>query len=128
MADFQRIKIVGFDDASSGPSGEGALQRMMLTLSANPPHQWAMAFDQEWKNHFFMMKRKATTMGAGIFVTCMPDELQGLINELNKVIAKVNDAYEKALAQAAAAAEVAQAKQAEEQKVLKDLKGTLKFD
>lgn len=41
-----------------------------------------------------MMKRRAEVAGRNLEVYCTPSELQEHINELNKVIAETNTAYQ----------------------------------
>jgi hypothetical protein len=128
VAEFQDIKITGFDEASSGPSGEGTLMRMVLRLSDKAPLSWCDYFDAGWKSHHYMMKRRATAHQDSITVICLPDELQGQINELKPIVAQCNTAYREMLAaheaQQAAARRDAQARR----DALANLKGTLDFD
>jgi hypothetical protein len=126
---FEDIKIVALDDAASEPSGEGALMRIVLKLSASAPAVWAEHFNQAWHQHLYMMKRWAAVSGGRLEILCMPPELEAdHIPELSKVIAQTNDAYR------AFAAEQARQQQAVEEEALRQkqqlsvLKGRLKFD
>lgn len=127
MAQYVDIKITGMDDTASGNSGEGALKRIVLLLSETAPGPWGPMFDKAWENHFYMMKRRATVRSNTLTVTCAPDELQGLINELKKVVVATNAAYNERVADDLRRQEAQSAKAAEERQALKDLKGTLKF-
>jgi len=126
---FTDIKIKELDDAASGPSGQGALMRLVLRLSESAPGPWSQYFNQAWQQHIYMMKRRASVSGDRLEITCMPDELQSdHLPELSKVIAQTNAAY------GAHAAEQSRLRQqaADEAKRQKDelssLKGKLKFD
>lgn len=128
MGEFQDIKIVDMDDEASGNSDEGALKRIVLRLSHPAPGAWAAMFNDGWKKHFYMMKRKASATGNSLTVICMPDELQGLIAELNKVIAQTNATFRQMAAEAEVRAAASIRNAAEDRQVLQDLKGKLKFD
>lgn len=127
--DFEDIKIKEFDNKASSPSGEGALMRLVLRLSRSVPPQWSEYFNAAWRQHVYMMKRKAWVDGGRLEIICMPDELEGdHLPELQKIIAETNDAYRSYVASSnrrQAQAEE-QAKQQREQ--LSKLKDRLKFD
>lgn len=126
---FEGIRINELDDAASGPSGEGALMRLVLRLSQSAPGPWSQYFNQAWQQHIYMTKRRASVAGDRLEIVCMRDELESdHLTELNKVIAETNAAYS-----AHATEEKRLRKQVEEEaKQQKDqlasLKGRLKFD
>ena len=128
MSEFQDIKIVDMDAEASGNSGEGALKRIVLRLSNHAPGAWTAMFNDAWKNHIFMHKRNASAMGNSLTVICMPNELQGLIPELNAVVAQTNSAFKQRASEESARAAESLRKAAEDRQALQDLKGKLKFD
>lgn len=122
------IRITGMDDKASGNSRDGALKRIVLLLSDTTPGPWAPMFDKAWENHFCMTKRKATAQVNTLIVVCAPEELQDLINELKKVVASTNTAYNERVAQDLRRQEAKRAEAMEARQALKDLKDSLKFD
>jgi hypothetical protein len=100
----------------------------VLNLSSSAPADWANYFNQRWEQHFYMMKRKAHVSGGRLEVYCVPDELQNLIVEFNKVIAETNQAYSRHLAQLQQQADKQKAAEEAEREQLSKIKGTLKFD
>lgn len=125
---FQKIQIIGFNEAASNSSGRGSLMNMHLELSASPAMQWLDLFDQNWKQHFYMLKRHVNVSGAELIVECMPDELQGHIDELKKVVAETNAQFNKMIADDQKSIADAQAADEERRRKLAELKGNLKFD
>lgn len=128
-AEFEDIKIVGLDDRASGASGEGALLRMVLKLSVRPQLDWARGFDHLWKQHLYAMKRSASVKGETLVTVCSPAELEdGLLAELQTVVAQTNAVYRDHLNEQARqrASDEAAAKRVKED--LASLKGRLKFD
>ena len=128
MVQNVNIRITGMDDKASGNSGEGALKRIVLLLSDTAPGPWAPMFERAWDSHFYMKKRRVTARGNTLTVNCASDELQDLINELKKVVAATNAAYNERVADDLRRQEEKQAKAAEDRQALKDLKDRLKFD
>lgn len=127
--DFEPIKIVSFDDkATYKTDPSSALVKAVLKLSSSAPAEWANYFNQRWEQHFYMMKRNAYVSGNRLETYCVPNELQNLIVEFNKVIAETNSAYVQYWAQkqheAARKAEVDAAERAN----LARIKDGLKFD
>ena len=51
MSEFTDIKIVGADeDLTQAPNpSKPVMYDVYLKLSADPPHEWAELFDQEWQ-------------------------------------------------------------------------------
>lgn len=126
---FEDIKIVGLDEDASGPSGQGSLMNLVLRLSQVAPAEWAEYFNQAWKQHIYMMKRRAEVFGRQLEIIAMPSEMQSdHIPELNKVISDTNEAYKKYIGQLNQAEAAEEAKKAEEKKQISDLKNSLKFD
>ena len=128
-SEFQPIKIVSFDDKATYKSDpSSALVNAVLRLSAFAPSKWAEYFNDSWKQHFYMMKRNAQVSGDRLEVYCVPDELQNLIGEFNKIVAQTNDAYAKYVQQTQHNAEQQVAAEAAEREKLAVIKSTLKFD
>lgn len=128
-SEFEYIKIVSFDDeATYKTEPSSALVNAVLNLSASPPSDWANYFNERWKQHFYMMKRNAQVSGNRIEVYCVPDELQNLIVELNKVIAETNQAYAQYMMKMQQKAVQESAEVATEREHLAQIKSTLKFD
>lgn len=126
---FTDIKIKELDDGASGPSGEGALYRLVLKLSHSAPSAWADYFNGAWKQHFYMMKRRASVFGDTLEIICMPDELEkDHVPELKKVIAETNDAYKRWIADREQMRQVQEEQAKRQKQELSDLKGRLKFD
>jgi hypothetical protein len=126
---FTDIKIVGLDDAASGPSGQGALVRLSLKLSDSAPSAWSQYFNEAWEQHIYMMKRRASVFGDRLEIVCMPDELQNdHLPELNNVISETNSEYRR-YADAQDRQREIEVEIARRQKdELANLKGRLKFD
>ena len=96
---FTDIRIKDLDDAASGPSGQGALVRVVLRLSPSAPTAWANYFNDRWQQQFYMSKRHANVFGDKLEIICMPHELESdHLPELKKVIAETNDAYRRYVA------------------------------
>ncbi len=77
---FQPIKIVSFDDKATYKTDQSSsLINAVLNLSASVPADWANYFNQQWEQHFYMMKRNARISGSRLEVYCVPDDLQNLI-------------------------------------------------
>lgn len=126
---FQPIKIVSFDDKATYKTDQSsALVNAVLNLSASAPVDWANYFNQRWEQHFYMMKRNAHISGSRLEVYCVPDELQNLIVEFNKVIAETNQAYLQHLDHVQQQAANQEAAEAAELEKLSQIKNTLKFD
>lgn len=126
---FQDIKIVALDDGASGPSGEGALMRIVFKLSASAPAAWADYFNEAWRQHLYMMKRRAAVSGGRLEIICIPGELEtDHIPELSKVIAQTNDAYRAFAAEQARQEQAAEEEALRQKQQLSDLKGRLRFD
>lgn len=126
---FEPVKIIGLDVAASRPSGQGALQDVVLNLSVTVGYEWGSLFNQLWSQHFYMMKRHAEASGKRLTVTCMPDELDGgLLAELKKVAAETNTAFKAAVDQANAKEAQQQAQVAAEKQSLAQLANKLDFD
>jgi hypothetical protein len=127
-SEFQDISIIELSDDESGPSGQGALMRIVLKLSAYAPPEWADYFHSAWRQHMYMMKRSVEIQGNRLVIICMPEELQtDHIPELNKVMSETNAAYKKYAAEKDKAQQ-ARAENARRQKEeLAKIKGQLKF-
>ena len=121
---FQHIKIVSFDETATHKSDRISV----LVLSASAPYEWSNYFNQRWTQHFYMMKRNASVSGMRLEVYCVPDELQNLIPELNKVITETNQAYQQHLAQIQQQAAQQAAADVVEREKLAQIKSSLKFD
>ncbi|MCL1526842.1 hypothetical protein ACD582_10005 [Xanthomonas nasturtii] len=127
--DFENIKIVSFDDkATYKTDPSSALVNAVLELSSSAPAEWADYFNQSWKQHFYMMKRNANVSGDRLETYCVPGELQSLIVEFNKIIAKTNAAYAQHWAQKQQEAAQKSAAAAAERESLSKIKSELKFD
>lgn len=126
---FTDLRIISLDDKASGPSGQGALFRLVLKLSESAPPEWEDYFNRAWEQHLYMMKRRASVSGDQLEIVCMPDELEkDHIPELNKVINETNRAYRGYL-QERQQHEATQTQEAQRQReMLSNLKGRLKFD
>ncbi|MBD7923489.1 hypothetical protein [Xanthomonas bonasiae] len=127
--DFEHIKIVAFDDkATYKTDPSSALVNAVLKLSSSAPAEWANYFNQRWEQHFYMMKRNAYVSGDRLKTYCVPNELQHLILEFNKVIAETNTAYAQYWAQKQHEAAQKAATDAVERENLAKIKSSLKFD
>lgn len=126
---FDDIKIVAMNDEASYQSGANSqAMNIVLTLSAPAPYEWADYFNGLWKQHLYMMKRRASVSGDSLEIYCVPNELQDHIAELNKVIAETNTAYRSHFQKSQLAASERAAKEAEQRANLADLKSKLNFD
>jgi len=129
MNTFQDIKITGMnDEESSKPDPSMALYDIVLTLSESAPYEWADYFNQRWKQHFYMMKRRASVSGSRLTVCCVPEELESQVNELKKVITETNQKYKEhfSIKQNQEEAKKQEEKVAKEK--LSNLKDSIKFD
>lgn len=128
-SDFVHIKIVSFDDKATYKTDQSsALVNAFLNLSASAPSEWADYFNRRWDQHFYMMKRNAHVSGSRLEVYCVPDELQDLIVEFNKVIAETNEAYAQHVFQTQQKAAQQAATDVAERERLAQIKNALKFD
>uniref|UniRef100_E6VP05 Uncharacterized protein n=1 Tax=Rhodopseudomonas palustris (strain DX-1) TaxID=652103 RepID=E6VP05_RHOPX len=126
---FTGIKIKELDDAASGPSGEGALHRLVLKLSHRAPGLWADYFNRAWNQHIYMMKRRAAVFGDTLEIICMPDELEkDHVPELNKVMAETNEAYKRYIADRERTRQAEEERAKRQKQELSELKSRLKFD
>jgi hypothetical protein len=126
---FNDIKIVALDDEASGPSGQGVLLRLVLKLSQSAPSAWSQYFNDAWRQHLYMMKRRASVSGDRLEIICTPDELEkDHLPELNKVIAETNEAYGKYAQEQKRLKEIEIEAARRQSEALSDLKGRLKFD
>jgi hypothetical protein len=126
---FADIKIVAMDDAASGPSGEGALLRLVLKLSQSAPTAWSQYFNESWRQHIYMMKRKASVSGDRLEIICMPDELESdHLPELKKIVGDTNEAYRKFAQERERRKEIEIETARRQSEALFNLKGRLKFD
>jgi hypothetical protein len=127
--EFEDIKIISFDaDASYKSDTSPALTNCILRLSSSAPYAWETDFNNRWSEHFYMMKRRATVSGNSIEVICHPDELQNLINELNKVAAQTNRSYAQHVAEARERSKQQEEMAAAENAQLAQVKQRLQFD
>lgn len=127
--DFEPIKIVAFDDKATYKTDPSlALVNAVLNLSSSAPAEWADDFNQRWEQHFYMMKRNAYVSGDRLETYCVPNELQNLILEFNKIIAQTNTAYAQNWAQKQHEAAQKAATEAAERENLAKIKSGLKFD
>jgi hypothetical protein len=129
MATFSDLRITGMDPKGATAVESSALMNVPLTLSGRPPYEWSTIFDQLWKGHISMSKRRAQVVGGAVMVTCVPEELEGqLMDDLKTIILDTNKAFSRHLAgeeRKQAATKAAQSQQAQK---LNDLKDRLKFD
>jgi hypothetical protein len=121
-SEFEAIKIVELDDKASQH------MKMVLTLSASAPSEWSGDFNARWKQHFYMLKRRAEVCGRNLEVCCAPSELQEQVNELKKVIAETNTAYQAYLQERQTATALRDAEEARQQAEIVELKSKLRFD
>ena len=129
MNTFQDITITGMsDEESTKPDPNMALYNIVLTLSESAPYEWADYFEQRWKQHFYMMKRRVSISGSRLTICCVPEELQSHLSELKKVIKETNQKYREYITNQKNQAEVERQREAKERKELSDLKGSIKFD
>ena len=128
--EFVPIKIVGLNDGASKRVEPGsAIVRVVLELSASAPSNWADYFNNSWKQHIYMMKRRAEVRGKRLEIECVPEELQpDHLPELKKVIDATNEAYGKYHAQVALAQQAEVVAQVADAAKLAELKNKLKFD
>lgn len=126
---FQALKIVEIDDAASGPSGQGKLQRIVLKLSQPAPREWADYFNALWEGHIYMMKRRAEVAYNSLSIVCMPEELEkDHLPELRKVIEQTNAAFAGHVASQEQGRRADEESAALEKKKITDLKKSIKFD
>jgi hypothetical protein len=128
--DFIHIKMTGLDDSASCSVERGsAIFRMVINLSAPAPAEWAQYFNHAWKNHFYMMKRRAEASGSVLNVECVPDELEkDHVPELKKVIDETNRAYANYHAQRQQQIAADAARTAADAEKLASIKKSINFD
>ena len=126
---FTDIRIVELDDEASLPSGEGALVRVVLRLSERAPSEWSQYFNDAWRLHLYMMKRRAIVSGDRLEIICMLEELErDHLPELNKVMAETNEAYRKYAQEQNRRREIENEAAQRHREALSNLKDRLKFD
>lgn len=127
---FKDIKIVELDEnASHTREHNSRMVNIILILSESAPDAWARHFNNQWQQHFYMMKRDASVSGKRLEIYCLPEELQQYhIPELKSVISKTNLAYRSLVEQAQRDAAERNAAAARQRDELVDLKSKIKFD
>lgn len=131
MSEFNDIRIVGADEElTHAPNpAKPAMYDVYLKLSADPPHEWAQLFDQEWSLRLYSMKRRGQVGGNHIVIHCALDEVERYhLPELKETLERVNDRYRQFAAQQARRNQQAVDRQAAADRQKADTLGRLKFD
>ena len=128
MTGFKDIKIVGMDDAATKPVLGTKMVEVVLDLSSAPPSGMADYFAIAWKGHIFSSKRKVRIVHSKVLVTCVLNEVQEHITEINKILAEAGNAYSIQQIEVQRRAEARAAKEADSRSEISALKNTLKFD
>lgn len=131
MSEFTDIKIVGAaEDLTHAPNpAKPAMYDVYLKLSADPPHEWAQLFDQEWENRFYSMKRRGRVEGDHIVIHCALDEIEPHhMPELKETLDRVNERYRQFAAQQARRDQQAADRQSAADQQKKDTLDRLRFD
>jgi len=127
---FVDIKIVGIDDSTSiKPDPNKEIFNIVLELSAIPPFEWSDYFNNKWKQHLYMAKRKAYVVGSSLTIYCVPSELESIhLPELKKVIAVTNKLYKEHRSSEKLEEQLELEEAEAEKAALEDLKKSIKFD
>ena len=127
---FQDIKITGMNDAATRRSdAHSGLFTVVLDLSAIAPSPWANYFNDSWRQHLYMMKRRASVAGAALEIECGLDELESdHLPELKKIIDETNKAYARHVADVAQAEDALKKQTRTDKQQVADAKKTIKFD
>lgn len=128
--EFVPIKIISLNDSASKRIESGsAIVRIVLELSESAPSEWANFFNVSWKQHIYMMKRRAEVHGRQLIIECVPEELQkDHMPELKKVINDTNEAYGRYQTQIAKTQQAEADAKASDAAKLAELKKKIKFD
>jgi hypothetical protein len=92
---FEEIRITDLDVDLTQPSHEApGFRRLYLKLSAEPPPEWVLMFEQERRFPRHPTWRNAWVVGAHIVVECLPEELQQFqLNHLKEDVANANQKF-----------------------------------
>lgn len=123
----QETLIIGMDDNASSGVKDTNLSNIVLTIAPEPDNQWVSMFHQAYQNHFSMMKRRVSIAGNKLTITCLDEELQDQVKQLQSVFRKTNVAYAEYMEQAEATARQEAADALAERQRLADLSKNLKF-
>jgi endo-1,4-beta-mannosidase len=123
----QETLIVSMDDRASSKVPNSNLSNIVLTIAPEPDNQWVLMFEQFYQHLFSTTKRKVSISGNKLTVTCLDEELQAQITQLQSVFRKTNTAYAAHMEETEMQARRDAADAIAERQRLADLANKLKF-
>jgi hypothetical protein len=130
MDKFQDLKIVGFEERSVRPSNRAAgLRQMPLLLSSTAPPGWASLLEAKCERNWSQNKRRSISVGGVyIYVDCVPEELNAILQDLKPMVATTNGEYREVLARQEHFRDQADKEAGAEKARLEYIKKNLNFD
>lgn len=95
MANFESIRLSGFDRSRVTPGSTPALWNVPITLSDQPPTEWAEIYGAVWRTKRYNMLRTAHVQGDAIVIQdCGLDGVaEHHLPRLKEVVTETNDQY-----------------------------------
>ena len=130
MADFESIRLSGFDRTKVTPGSTPALWNVPITLSEQPPTEWAETFGAVWRAKRYSMLRSAHVQGDAIVIQdCGLDEVaEHHLPRLKEAVAETNDQYRENLTKSGMKEERKRDRENQHQGELDELEQKLNFD
>ncbi|AZQ66819.1 hypothetical protein EF888_06495 [Silicimonas algicola] len=92
MFQYEAVKIVGMDADKTRTYDDNDLLGVHLTLTRAPDRQWMEDFNATWHSHSLGLLRSASIKDGGLFIQCLPDELENeYMPRLRKVVSEVDE-------------------------------------
>ena len=130
MADFESIRLSGFDRTKVTPGSTPALWNVPITLSEQPPTEWAEIFGAVWRTKRYNMLRSAHVQGDAIVIQdCGLDEVaEHHLPRLKEAVAETNHQYRENLTKSGMREERKRDRETQHQGALDELEQELNFD
>lgn len=130
MAEFEDIRIAGFDKEDVSQGSTSALFDVPLRLSQEAPRVWCEIFGQVWASVLYTMKRHARATSRAIVIedTGLDEVDKYHIKHLNEAVASTNERYRDYLKRKETDTKREHEERAHTQAEIDDLEKRLKFD
>lgn len=130
MAEFEDIRIAGFDKEDVSQGSTSALFNVPLRLSQEAPRVWCEIFGQMWSRTRYTKKRHARATSREIVIedTGLDEVDKYHIKHLNEAVASTNERYRDYLKRKEADTKRQQGERAQTQSEIDDLEKRLDFD
>lgn len=130
MAEFESIRLSGFDKTKVTPGSTPALWNVPIRLSDQPPTEWAEIFGGVWRTKRYALLRRAHVQGDSIVIQdCGLDEVaEHHLPRLKEAVTETNDQYLENLKKSGSKEERKRETENQHQTELDELEQKLKFD